>query len=446
MTENRPLACIILAAGQGTRMKSKRPKALHHLAGRPLISWLIESAEKLEPEKIIVVTSPDADELTKTVSPHQTAIQEKPFGTGDAVKAAMPLLEGFSGDVLILLGDMPLISPATMQDLIKARYKTSATALSVLGAEFDIPPAFGRLVLGPDSALAKIIEDRDCNADEKSINLCNLGAFCIDGARLPEWLSKLKTDNAQAEYYLTDLVEIAAHDDLEAHVHVTRDHAEIHGVNDRIDLAKLERTLQNRLRENAMKQGVTLIDPKSVYFSYDTVIGQDVLIEPNVFFGPGVEIEDNVTIHAFSHIEGAKIEHDCNIGPYARIRPKSLLKSNVTIGNFIEVNRSTIGKGAKAKHVTYLGDTSIDEQANIGAGTIVANYDGYEKHKTNIGKKAFIGSNATIVAPVNIGDGAIVAAGSTITYDVPKDALAIARVEGDVRPGWALERRKKKAS
>ncbi len=445
MGDHKSLAVVILAAGQGTRMKSSLPKALHKLAGRPLIAYLIETAESLSPDKIIVVTAPDAEALRDAVAPHDTVIQQEPRGTGDAVKAALPLLAGFNGDVLILLGDMPLISEQTLRALIAERYKDTKTGLSVLGAELDPPPAFGRLVLDDRGALARIVEDKDCSAAERAITLCNTGAFCVDGLELPGWLERLETGNAQGEYYITDIVGLAAKDGIKTHAFITRDNDEVRGINSRADLAALEAIVQQKLRAQVLTSGTTLIDPDSVFLSWDTALGRDVVIEPHVFFGPGVRVGDNVTIRAFSHIEGAAIEAGAQIGPFARIRPRSRVGENAVIGNFIEVNRSTVGPGAKAKHVTYLGDTTVGEKANIGAGTIVANYDGYEKHDTQIGAQAFIGSNVTIVAPVSVGTGAIVAAGSTITYDVPEDALAIARIEGDIRPGWAHERRSKKS-
>ncbi|HEY8191850.1 MAG TPA: NTP transferase domain-containing protein, partial [Alphaproteobacteria bacterium] len=277
----QPLTCIVLAAGQGKRMKSALPKALHPLAGRPLIGWLLETVESLSPQRIVVVTGPGMDDLREAVQPHETVMQDKPLGTGDAVKAALPALKNFTGDVLILLGDMPLISAHTLRALIAARHKESlTTGLSVLGAEFDPPPAFGRLMLDTHGVLEKIVEDKDCAAAERSIKLCNTGAFCVDGAKLGGWLGKIGNNNAQKEFYITDLVEIAAREGMNSHVHVTRDHAEVQGVNSRIDLAVLEDNVQQGLRVRAMENGATLIDPASVYFSWDTKTGRDIVIEP----------------------------------------------------------------------------------------------------------------------------------------------------------------------
>lgn len=412
-----------------------------------MIGWLLDSIKPLNPEKVIVVTAPDCPAVAEAVNPYETAIQQKALGTGDAVKAALPALEGFKGDVLILLGDMPLIDTATLQALIDARYKDTKTGLSVLGVEFETPPAFGRLVLGPDGALAKIVEDRDCSADERSIKLCNTGAFCVDGLELPGWVERISNNNAQNEFYITDLVSIAAQDGVKAHAYITRDHDSVRGVNSRADLAALEAIVQGRLRTQAMENGATLLDPASVYFSWDTVLGSDVVVEPNVFFGPGVMVGNETRICAYSHIEGASIGTGCSVGPFARVRPKSSLGNKVTIGNFIEVNRSRMEDGSKAKHVSYLGDAAIGSKTNIGAGTVIANYDGYAKHKTIIGEGVFIGTNTTLVAPLTIGDGALVAAGSTITKDVPADALAVAREKAMIKDGWAAARRaKKKAS
>ena len=444
MSNAAPLAVIILAAGKGTRMKSDLPKCLHKIAGRPMIGWLLETAQSLKAEKIITVISPDGQVVGDAVAPHETAVQTTAQGTGDAVKAALPALGDFKGDVLILLADMPFISAETLQWLIEARHKDSDTGLSVLGAEFETPPAFGRLILDGSGALEKIVEDKDATDIERSVKLCNMGAFCVAGEHLAEWVGKIGNDNAQNEYYITDLVEIVRGFDRNAHVHVVRNHEEIHGVNSRADLALLEVKAQDKLRLNAMQNGATLMDPASTYFSFDTKLGRDVVIEPGVFFGNGVTVGDNVTIHAYSHIEGAIIEDGAEIGPFARIRPKSKIGKKVTVGNFIEVNRSEMKEGSKAKHLCYLGDAVIGKKSNIGAGTVIANYDGFNKHDTILGDGVFVGSNSTIVAPIEVGDGALLAAGSTITGDVPADALAIARNQEDIYPGRAAERRARK--
>lgn len=439
------LACIILAGGNSKRMKSKTPKVLHKVAGLPLIGWLLRTVEPLNPDQVVVVTAPHSDAaIAAAVAPHKTVIQKEAKGTGDAVKVALSALDkDFKGQILILLGDMPLLRAESIADLMGAAGEEGA-GLSVLAADMADPAGYGRLAMKADGTLEKIIEDKDCDEAQRGITLINTGAFCVNGTYLQGWVNRIDNKNAQGEYYITDLPAIAGQDGLTTTVSVLEDEDEALGVNDRIDLSQIEYLKQLELRAAAMEAGVTLTDPQSVFLSHDTKIAQDVTIEPNVMIGAGVEIGEGAVIHAFSHIEGAKIGAGASVGPYARIRPHSVIERGVSVGNFIEVNRSTLKTGSKAKHLGYLGDVTVGENCNIGAGTVVANYDGYEKHKCSFGAGSFIGSNSTIVAPVTVGKGAIVAAGSTITYEVPDDALAIARVEGDVRPGWALERRQKK--
>lgn len=427
MNKTNELAVIILAAGRGTRMKSTLPKVMHELAGRPLILWLLETVNKLKPARIAVVTAPDMDDL-RAVLPGVTCVtQTKALGTGDAVKAALPVLKGFKGDVLILLGDMPLISAATLKSLIKARRHDKDTGLAVLGADYNPAPAFGRLVENPDGTLARIVEHKDATAEERMITLCNTGAFCVDGAQLAKWVGKIHNRNAQKEFYITDLPAIAAKDGYKTQIAMSEDLDEVQGVNSRVDLAMLEYVVQSTMRLHALEAGVTMHDPASVYFSYDTKVGKDIVIEPNVFFGPGVRIHDHAHIRAFSHIEGADIGKNASVGPFARIRPGTELGENVRIGNFVEVKNSKLGKGVKAGHLAYIGDASVGEATNYSCGAITVNYDGVNKHKTVIGKNVMVGSNVNLVAPVTIGDGAYLAAGSTITEDVPKDKLGIAR-------------------
>ncbi|HEY0902161.1 MAG TPA: bifunctional UDP-N-acetylglucosamine diphosphorylase/glucosamine-1-phosphate N-acetyltransferase GlmU [Micavibrio sp.] len=421
------LAVVILAAGRGKRMKSTLPKVMHQLAGRPLIHWLLASVTKLKPARTIIVTAPGMDDLRAAVSPHTCVIQHKALGTGDAVKAALPALKGFKGDVLILLGDMPLITVGTLKNLIKARHADPQTALAVLGAFYNPPPDFGRLVENADGTLHKIVEHKDATSEQRKINLCNTGAFCVDGARLEKWLGKLTNKNAQKEFYITDIPAIAARDGFKTQIAVTEDLDEVQGVNSRVDLAMMEYIVQSVMRLDALESGVTLPDPASVYFSFDTKIGQDVVIEPNVFIGPGVVIDDNVTIRAFSHITGARLKSGVSVGPFARLRPGTELGPDVHIGNFVEIKNSKLGKGVKAGHLAYIGDAELGEGVNYSCGAITANYDGVNKHKTKIGKNAMVGSNVNLIAPVTIGEGAYLAAGSTITQDVPKDKMGIAR-------------------
>ncbi len=446
MTTKTPLACVILTAGQGKRMKSTLPKVMHEIAGQPMISWLLRSVEELDPEKIIVVTAPDAISVAQAVKPHITVVQQKPMGTGDAVKAALPMLDGFTGDVLILLGDMPLLSAAMMQGLIDTRRHDADTGLAVLGVEYKTPPAFGRLVLNADKTLQKIVEDRDATPEERNIKLCNTGAFCVNGAKLGEWLGRLDSNNAQGEFYVTDLPKIAAADGFKSRVCVLYDAEEVLGVNSRADLAVVEAAVQKRLRKKAMENGATLTDPNSVFFSFDTVLGRDVEIGPNVVFGPGVVVADNVQILPFCHMEGARIDSGCTVGPFARLRPGTHLWPKVKIGNFVEIKNALLHEGVKAGHLSYIGDAEVGAGTNFSCGAITANYDGFHKHKTIIGDNTMIGSNVNLVAPVTIGDGAYIAAGSTITKDVAPDALAVAR--GDVRiiEGWATKNRQKKSA
>lgn len=436
-SSHTPFAVVILAAGKGTRMKSTLPKVMHKLAGRPMISWVVEKAEALGADKIIVVTAPDMDDVAAAVAPHATALQREQKGTGDALKAAMPALKNFKGKVLVLLGDEPLVDTEILKDMI------AHEGLSVMAVHQDNPTGLGRMVIAKDGMLEAIVEEKDASAAQKEITLCNAGNFCFPAAPLAEWVAKLENKNAQGEYYLTDIPVIAKAAGHSTKV-FTAECLGRWGINSRVELAEHEYIVQSYLRAQAMDSGVTMIDPDSVTLSWDTILGRDVIIEPNVFLGTGVRIADNVTIHAFSHIEGAEIEAGAEIGPFARIRPKSVIGAKASVGNFIEINRSTLKAGAKAKHVSYIGDSEIGEKTNIGAGTIIANYDGFFKHKSTIGKDVFIGSNSTIISPVQIGDGAIVAANSTINKDIPGNAMAVARARQENHLGWASEYRKVK--
>ena len=440
-----PLACVILTAGFGKRMKSAKPKVMHEIAGQPMIKWLLRSVEELGPEKIIVVTAPDALSVAQAVMPHMTVVQQKALGTADAVRAALPMLAGFTGDVLVLLGDMPLLSAGMMQSLIETRHDGADTGLAVLGIEYKNPPAFGRLVLNPDKTLNRIVEDKDASPEERMIKLCNTGAFCIDGRKLAEWIGRVDNKNAQGEYYITDLPAIAAGERIKTRVCTLYDAEEVTGVNSRAELAVAEAIVQKRLRKRAMENGATLTDPVTVFLSWDTKIGRDVVIGPNVVFAPGVVVGDDVTIHAFCHLEGARIDNDCVVGPFARLRPGTHLRQKVRVGNFVEVKNSLLHDGVKANHLAYIGDAEVGAATNFSCGAITANYDGFDKFKTIIGDNVMVGSNVTLVAPVNVGTGAYIAAGSTVTKDVPADALAVERSEPRVVEGWAARNRKKKS-
>lgn len=439
MSDKNALAIIILAAGKGTRMKSNTPKVMHELAGKPMINWLLDTCESLSPDKIITVIGPDMDDLAAVVSPHKTAIQENRNGTGGAVKCALPALEGFGGNVLILMGDEPLVDVQTLKKLI------AEDGLSVQGFDTPTPHGLGRMVLNNNGTLKGIVEDADCDDDQREITLCNAGNYCVPADKLGAWIEKIGDDNAQGEFYLTDLPEIAAKDGVQTHV-VQSHWAGPWGVNDRVQLAEHEKMAQNILRKNAMLAGVSMQDPDTVYLWHDTKIESGVTIEPSVFFGPKVTIEKDVHIKAFCHFEGAHVKSGATIGPFARLRPDANIGEDVRIGNFVEVKKSNIGKGSKISHLAYVGDTEMGEDVNFSCGAITVNYDGFNKHTTVIGNNAMVGSNVSLVAPITIGDGAFLAAGSTLTSDVESDALSFTRPETQTKKGWAARFRKIKAA
>jgi len=437
-------AAILLAAGRGTRMKSALPKVLHPVAGRPMIGHLLDRLTVFRPERTVVVVSPGMPAVAEFVAPAETVIQDPPLGTGHAVMAARNSLEGFDGDVLVLCGDTPLLTAATMQSMVAARQADSDPAVVVLGFRPDDPGEYGRLVTSAQGDFQAIVEAKDANEAQHAIGLCNAGIMAIDGKRLFDLLDAVGHDNANGEYYLTDIVEIARSRDWGCTVVETQDPIEVMGVNSRAGLAEAEAAMQDRLRNKAMAGGVTLISPETVWFCHDTELGQDVTIGPNVVFGSGVSVGNNVDIRAFCHIDGATIEDGAVIGPYARLRPGADIGPDVHIGNFVEVKASRLDKGAKANHLSYIGDSWVGSGANIGAGTITCNYDGFFKSRTEIGEGAFIGSNTALVAPVKIGAGAITGAGSTIATDVPENALSITRAPQADRPGWAMNYRLRK--
>lgn len=438
------IAAVILGAGMGTRMKSKKPKVLHQIAGRAMVSHLLATVNELNAEMNIVVVAPGMDDVRNEVSPAETAVQEKALGTGHAVAAALPNLQKFSGDVLVLYGDTPLITRETLEKMIETRRCDPNTAVVVLGFEPDDPLEYGRLITNEKGDLDAIVEFADANAEQKAVGLCNSGVMAIDGAHIHTLINEIGNDNAKGEYYLTDIVEIARKKDLLCKV-VKGDEEELLGVNNRTQLAEAEKIAQDRWREDAMAKGATLIDPASVFFSHDTTLGQDVIIEPNVFFGPGVTIGNDVRIKANSHLEGTTIGDAAQIGPFARLRPGANIADDVKIGNFVEVKKADLEKGSKVSHLSYIGDARIGEEANIGAGTITCNYDGFDKFKTDIGAGAFVGSNTALVAPVTVADGAIIGAGSTVTKDIEQDALMVERAEEVQKSGWAARFRAMKA-
>lgn len=442
---SRARAAIILAAGQGTRMKSDLPKVLHRVGGRAMLDWAVAAAQGSGASRTVVVIGAHAPQVgahvSKTLGAGATAVQDPPLGTGHAVRAAEQALAGFDGDVVITYGDAPLITAARMEELFALR--AAKGGLAVLAFEAADPTGYGRVIVGADGAVERIVEHKDANERERTVTLCNSGVVCADAKALFELLSKVENNNAKGEYYLTDIVALGRAAGVTTHA-VVGDEAETLGVNSRVELAEAEAAFQKRARIAAMEAGVTLIDPPSVFFSYDTQIAADVIIEPNVFLGPGVKIAKGAHIYANCHIVQTEIGESANIGPFARFRPGAKLAAKVKIGNFVEVKNANFGEGAKASHLAYIGDADVGARANLGAGTIVCNYDGYDKYRTTIGEDAFIGSNTALVAPVTVGKRAYTATGSVITKDVPGGALGIARGEQTNKEGWVDKNHEKK--
>jgi bifunctional UDP-N-acetylglucosamine pyrophosphorylase/glucosamine-1-phosphate N-acetyltransferase len=436
---------IVLAAGKGTRMKSARPKVLHELAGASLLEHVLGTAKAAGIGRIAIVVGPGMDDvaaLAARVDPGLTVfVQQSQAGTADAVKAARAALEAFDGHVIVLYGDTPLLRTETVND---ARGELQAGAeVVVVGFDTDNPAGYGRLLRDERGRLATIREEKDASPEERKITLCNSGIMGFrSGGALLGFLARIGNKNAKSEYYLTDAVALAHGDKLPISL-VTSSAEEVLGVNSRAELAEAEVAMQRRLRAEAMAHGATLIDPASVFLSYDTRIGEDVIIEPNVVIGPGVVIEDGATVRAFSHIQGARIGKGAVVGPFARLRPGARLAADAHIGNFVEIKQAEIEQGAKVNHLTYIGDARVGAGANVGAGTITCNYDGFAKHKTDIGAGAFIGSNTALVAPVKIGDGAYIGSGSVISRDVAAGALALSRAPQEERPGWAARLRER---
>lgn len=433
-----PLAVVILAAGKGTRMKSNVHKVLHPIAGRPMLEHLLASVAELSPEKEVIVAGHGLEQLEAALGNGVTfAVQEPQLGTGHAVQQAQGPLSDFEGDVLILYGDVPFVRTEMMRAMIERLHAEDAPAVVVLGFEPEDALQYGRVLAHDDGRIAMMVEYKDATEEQRACRLCNSGLMAVKSADLFELLSRVGNDNSQGEYYLVDIVNIATLEGRLCAVIKTDDPDEVGGINSRGELAEAEARWQQKRRAQAMADGVSLIAPETVFFAWDTKLGRDVTIEPNVVFGPGVTVADNVVIHAFSHLEGATVESGVEVGPYARLRPGAVLKSGSKIGNFVEIKKAVLGEGAKANHLAYLGDAEIGAGANIGAGTITCNYDGYFKHQTIIGERAFIGSNSALVAPVKIGADAIVAAGSAVTRDVADGELRLVRGDQLVKPGWA---------
>jgi bifunctional UDP-N-acetylglucosamine pyrophosphorylase/glucosamine-1-phosphate N-acetyltransferase len=430
MTKNsHDLSIIILAAGKGTRMKSELPKVMHKVAGREMLNMVIDEAQFLEPKNITVVVSEEMKLLEEKIySAHPKTqisliLQKERKGTAHAVQSAVHEIKYLGKKVLVLYGDTPLIQHQTLKKMVE---KLDDFSLCVLAFDDEEVNAYGRLVVDSKGHVERIVEFKDATDEERKIALCNSGVMSVDGSRVKEMLSQVKNQNAAGEYYLTDLVAIAGEMGLKRSF-IKTEMFEVLGVNSRVELARVEEIKQDQIRTKMMNNGVTLINPHSIHFAFDTKIGSDVIIHSNVVFGSKVTIEKNVEIKSFSHIEGAKIASGSVVGPFARLRPGTELAENVRIGNFVEVKKSQIKRGAKVNHLSYIGDSEIGEDSNIGAGTITCNYDGYNKFKTTIGKNVFVGSNSALVAPVEIADGAVIAAGSVITKNVEPDDLAVAR-------------------
>ena len=438
-------AAVILAAGQGTRMKSPVPKVLHKVGGRALIDHAIDAAEGAGCDRVIVVVgthSPKVREAAvKRVGEANIAVQDPPLGTGHAVNAARDLLKDFDGAVIVSYADTPLVSSAVLKPVF-ARAETAD--LAVMGFDAADPGAYGRLVMQGDN-LDAIVEAREATPEQRLITACNSGILACRGDLLFSLLAEVRNENSKGEYYLTDIVGLARDRGLQPKVTMASED-DVLGANSQAELAIAERVWQDGVRKTLMDNGVHMPAPETVFFSYDTQIAAGVVIEPNVVFAEGVTVASGAVIRAFSHLEGAKVAEGALIGPYARLRPGADIGKDAHIGNFVEVKNVTVGEGAKANHLSYLGDGSVGPKTNIGAGTIFCNYDGYFKYRTVIGAGVFIGSNSSLVAPVTIGDGAMTASGSVITRDIPADAMAVARGQQVDKAGWAKAFRDKKAA
>ncbi|HEY8617336.1 bifunctional UDP-N-acetylglucosamine diphosphorylase/glucosamine-1-phosphate N-acetyltransferase GlmU [Phenylobacterium sp.] len=440
-------AAVILAAGQGTRMKSPIPKVLHKVGGRSHLDRMIDTVQAAGCERIVVVVgthSPAVRELVeKRLGTQAVAVQTEPLGTAHAVLAASEALADFSGDVLITYADAPLLTAQDLEPLFTLR--TQGVDLAMLTFEPADPLLYGRVIKGADGHVMRIVEARDATPEERAVKCCNAGMMCADRARLFGWLSRVGNANAKGEYYLTDIVGIAVAEEALVRGHSAPE-SSVMGCDTPAQLAQAEAVFQQRQRQRFLADGVAMLAPETVHFSWDTQIAPGAVIEQFVVFGTGVTVEAGAQIRAFSHLEGAIVRSGALIGPYARLRPGADIGRDAHIGNFVEVKNVTVGEGAKANHLSYLGDGSVGAKANIGAGTIFCNYDGFFKYQTHVGAGAFIGSNTALVAPVSVGDGGMTGSGSVITQDVPGDALALERGGQTNRPGWAAEFRARKAA
>jgi len=433
-----PIAAIILAAGKGTRMKSELHKVLHPIAGRAMLLHLIDSFDAAGASERVVVVGSLREQVEAAVAPLgvRTVVQEDQLGTAHAALQARAALADFDGVAVICFGDVPFLRTETITALVERLDDHDHPKIAVLGFTPADPAHYGRIVADSDTRILAMVEYKDATEKQRAVRLCNSGVTAVRTRDLWPLLERVGNDNAAGEYYLPDIVMLAIKDG-DRSVVVEASEAEVLGINSRAELAGAELVWQRRRRAQAMADGASLTAPETVWFAHDTKLGRDVTIEPNVFFGPGVSVADKVTIHAFSHIEGATILSGAQIGPYSRLRPGTVLEQGSKIGNFVETKKAVIGPGAKVNHLSYIGDAKVGSGANIGAGTITCNYDGFFKYGTEIGHGAFIGSNSALVAPVRIGDGAIIGAGSVVTADVEANALGITRAPQQVKPGWA---------
>ncbi len=447
---------MILAAGKGTRMKSDLAKVLHPLSGMPMLSYTIDLAlNGIQAEKTIVVVGHQAEQIEAAFKDDRVHFvrQEEPLGTGHAVMQALPLLDGFTGAVLILCGDVPLVKKETLQSFMDTFWRNDST-LAVLSAVVKNPFGYGRILRDTEGWLVRIVEEKDASEEERLIREINTGIFCVRSSFLVEGLKEIGRENAQGEYYLTDLAEVARKRDLRCSAHMVADPTEVMGINTRMDLARAMEVLRQEKVTELMLAGVTVIDPKTTYVDRTVVIGRDTTVYPNCtlqgktrigercVIEPNSKISDSeigneVTIRSHSVITESRIEDGATIGPFAHLRPLTEVKAKAKIGNFVEVKKSVIGRGSKANHLAYIGDSLVGEETNIGAGTITCNYDGLKKHQTIIGNKVFVGSNVELVAPVKVGDRSTIGAGTTVTKDVPEGALAISRMKQKNIKGWS---------
>jgi bifunctional UDP-N-acetylglucosamine pyrophosphorylase/glucosamine-1-phosphate N-acetyltransferase len=439
----RPISVVVLAAGAGTRMRSDRPKVLHEVGGASLLAHALGAAAALGPERTVLVVGHGGEavaEAARAITPGIRIVEQaERLGTGHAVRCAAPALDGVEGDLVVLYADTPFIAPESLARMAAAR--DAGAGLVVLGFESADPGRYGRLVTEGDGTLLRIVEARDAGPGELAITTCNSGVMAGEAATMLRLLEHVGNDNAQGEYYLTDLVSLARAEGIGCRA-VLCDEAETLGVNDRADLARAEAAFQARARRAAMLAGATLVAPETVFLSHDTRLGRDVTVEPNVVIGPGVEVADGARIAGFCHLEHCRIGPGATVGPFARLRGGTALGADCRVGNFVEMKNATLAAGVKAGHLTYVGDAAVGAGANLGAGTVTCNYDGVDKHRTEIGAHAFIGTHAALVAPVTVGEGAYVATGTVVTEDVPDEALAIARPRQTNREGLAARLRK----